>query len=493
MPETSETAPLVVVSKVNNAMRIAALDRKATAANLTQGMALADARAMLPTLKVVRENEAGDRKLVERIADWCDRYTPFVSILGSRELLLDITGASHLFGGERAMLDQICAALRKQGFAARGALAGNTPAARALAHYRDGAIVPPGEEATALAELPIDALNFDPATTHAFHRAGLKTIGQASRRKRSELNARFGAGVVARFDHALGQREKPISPRLPLPDYRAEQRFAEPVVTEDVILETLKSLAATLGSVLGERGEGARQLEASFFRADGKVQHLTIETGTPTRDAAVIGRLFREKLAALADPLDPGFGFDLIRLSATRAERAEARAIELDADAEAEKEVRFLIDRLAARFGAQNVLAFQPNESNIPEAAWVALPAQQAASPSQKSWRRISQPQEAPRRPLRMFARPEPVSMLRSVTDNAYGRFTWRNATHEIVRLEGPERIAMEWWRHQVQQPTRDYYRIEDSEGRRFWLYQDGVQERDFCEQPRWFLQGVFA
>jgi protein ImuB len=471
-------------------MRITALDRKATASNLAQGMALADARAMLPALKVVRENEAGDAKLIEHISDWCDRYSPFVSILSPRELLLDVTGTTHLFGGEHAMLETICAAIQKQGFAVRGALAGNIAAARALAHTRDRALVPPGEEATALAELPIDALNFDPDTTHAFHRAGLKTIGQAAARKRTELTARFGAAIVARFDHALGGREKPISPRLPLPDYRAEQRFADPIVMEDVILETLKGLAGSLGKVLAERGEGARRLEASFFRADGKVTRIAIETGAPTRDAMVIARLFREKLSALADPLDPGFGFDLIRLSATRAERAEARAIELDADAEAEKEVRFLIDRLSARFGAHNVLAFAPNETNIPEAAFVALPAQQA-KPSDKAWRRVRQDHEAPRRPLRIFAHPEPVSVLRDVSDASPGRFTWRHATHEIARIEGPERIAMEWWRSGALLPTRDYYRIEDSEGRRFWLYREDVG--DWAEAPRWFVQGVFA
>jgi protein ImuB len=249
---------------------------------------------------------------------------------------------------EQALLDQIRSAIGK-GLRMRGALAANTPA-RVLAHYRDGTIVPPGKRVCSRrSSHRCPQLRSDVRPT----RSGLDH-GHCQA-QRSELQSRFGAGVLARLDHALGRREKPIAPRLPLPDYRAEQAFADPIVMEEVILETLRTLAASLAAMLTEHGEGARKLEAAFFRADGKVQRIAIETGTPTRDPAIIVRLFREKLAALADPLDPGFGFDLIRLGATRAERSEAKAVELDADAQGEKEVRFLIDRLAARFGTQNV------------------------------------------------------------------------------------------------------------------------------------------
>jgi protein ImuB len=487
----TEKPPLVIAAKINNAMRITGLDRKATASNLSQGMALADARAMLPALKVVQYNPLGEQELLERIADWCDRYTPFVSLLSSRELLLDVTGTTHLFGGEQAMLDQVRTKIGEQGFAVRAALAGNTAAARALAHYRDGLVVPPGDDAQALYHLPTDAMNFDPEVTHAFHRAGLKTIGQIAKRKRTELQSRFGAGIVARIDHALGAREKPITPRIMPPHYSAEQRFAEPIVLEDTILEVLRQLAQSLGTMMAERDEGARCLEAVFFRTDGQVTRIAIEMGSPMRDAATVTRLFREKLSALADPLDPGFGFDLIRLGATRTERAEAKAVALDADEQAGKEVRFLIDRLAIRFGTQSILAFQPNETNIPEAAWVALPAQQIEK-TQKAWRCLRHGRETPRRPLRFLEKPEAIDAIASFPHGVPKRFRWRGVWHQVTAAEGPERIAMEWWRQQAAQPTRDYFRIEDGEGRRFWLYREGVYGRE-TEQPQWFLQGAFA
>ena len=485
----SEAPPLVVVAKVDNALRLSAVDRKATSLGLAIGQPLANARAMLPALKVVAANEPDDLKLLTRIADWCDRFTPFVALDGPRGLLLDVTGAAHLFGGEQMMLNRIRESLQAQGFAVRGAMAGTAMAARAFARYRDGTVIAPGKEANAIAPLPVEALNLGPVTTHAFRRAGLKTVGQTANRKRPEIAARFGATMVATLDEALGHGGKPISPRLPLPNYGKEQGFAEPIATEEVIRATLKSLATALSKVLEQHGEGARRLDAVFFRADGAVRRIAIEMGTPTREPAIIERLFREKLDTLADPLDPGFGFDLIRLSASRVERAECEVSDLDASINEKADISFLVDRLATRFGSQRIFAFQPNDTHIPEEAWLAVPAQYAQH-SKLPWKKIRSAGDAPRRPLRLFARPEPVNLLTAVPDLSH--LCWRRAQHVVAQCEGPERIAMEWWRHETPQPIRDYFRVEDSEGRRYWLYRNGVFERDGLV-PQWFLHGFFA
>jgi len=297
--------------------------------------------------------------------------------------------------------------------------------------------------------------------------------------------------MVALIDCALGKAEKPISPRRPLPDCMAEHRFAEPVVTESVIADSLLSLGKTLTTILEKRGEGARALIASFYRADGAVRRIGIETGKALRDPLIIQKLFGERLDALADPLDPGFGFDLIRLEAARAERFDAQSARLDESDNAKEEIAYLIDRLAARFGPQRVLSFCPLNSHIPEAASAAIPAQYT-KPTKIAWQRLSAPNEAPRRPLRMFARPEPIEVMAEVPDGPPLRFRWRRLAHAVNRAEGPERIAMEWWRQQEPQPTRDYYRVEDDEGRRFWLYRDGLYGRE-TDRPRWYVHGVFA
>jgi protein ImuB len=483
---------LVITAKIDNALRITAVDAKAAQLSLKPGMALADARAMVPHLQAIEADNDADRKLLEAIADWCDRYTPFVAIDPPHGLLLDVTGATHLFGGEAKLLATACDALAKQRFSVQGALAGTATAARALAHYAPGTIVPKGEEACAIASLPIAALDLDPVITHAFRRAGLKTVGQVGGRTRNELTARFGKDMVARLDNALGKSAKPISPRRALPDYMAEHRFAEPVVTEEVIRNSLFSLGRSLSRLLEQRGEGARTLEAIFFRADGIVRRLQIQTGWPTRDAAIIERLFRERLASLSDPLDPGFGFDLIRLEALRAERDPDVTASFDKDDNAAKEIAFLVDRLSTRLGAHRVLSFAAQDTHIPEAAAVTIPAQQQASVAPRQWPALRNRYEAPRRPLRLFTTPEPIEVTAAVPDGPPIRFRWRRVLHTVTLAEGPERIAMEWWRSETRRPTRDYFRVEDEAGLRLWVYRDGLYGRETM-RPRWFVHGLFA
>jgi len=477
--------PLVIVAKIDNALRLTAVNAAAGRLGLAPGKALADARAMILDLDVTEADDAADEKLLNAIADWCDRFTPFVALDSPQGLFLDITGASHLFGGERALIDAVRRGLTRQGFAVSAAIAGTSVAARALSRYANGTIVPPGGERDATACLPVTALGADHPIQHGLKRAGLKTIGQVAARGRAELAARFGAAFVDLLDCAGGLIEAPISPRRPLPDYMAEHRFAEPAVIEDVIAATLRSLAAALASVLESRGEGARVIEAAFFRADGAVTRITVETGRPVRDPQIIARLFRERLDSLVDPLDPGFGFDLIRLEACLAERSIPEVIGFDANENAEKEIVFLIDRMAARFGAQRIVRFHAQDTHIPEAASVTLPAQLDV-PS-KNWEPTAVP-----RPLRLFARPEPIDAIAEVPDGPPLRFRWRRVQHSVAKAEGPERIAMEWWRSRDPQPTRDYFRIEDEEGRRFWLYRDGLYVRE-TEHPRWYMHGLFA
>jgi len=453
-------------------------------------MALASARAMVCELAVAEADEAADAKLLGAIADWCDRFTPFVAIDGVDGLLLDVTGATHLFGGEVAMLKTVRDAIMRQGFTVRAAFAGTAAAARALARYADGKIAAPEMEAEAVAFLPVAALDLASADTHALRRAGLKTIAQVAGRTRAELTARFGKEMVFKLERALGQSEKPLSPRRILPDYMAEHRFAEPVTAADFIADSILALAQSLCRLMEERGQGARLLEASFFRSDGALRHIALETARPLREPAIIARLFRERLDALAEPIDPGFGFDLIRLGALYAERLVPESIGLEARPDDDKEIAFLIDRLAARFGSHRILAFQPQDTHIPEAAGIAVPAQHAPDCKLNWEARV--PAEAPRRPIRMLAKPEAIEVMAQIPDGPPLRFRWRRVLHAVARAEGPERIAMEWWKNQNPQPTRDYFRVEDDAGRRFWLYRDGLYGREQFV-PRWYVHGLFA
>ena len=492
-------APSIVVIKEHNALKIHALDDAAARLGLDIGLPLANARAICPDLRVFDADEAADAEMLDDIADWCDRFTPLVALDAPHGLYLDITGCVHLFGGEAAMLQLVCGLLTAQGFTVSAAIASNPICARTLNRHVHGRIVRDGEEAEAVSPLPVAFLGAGEAITVGLRRAGLKTIGDVAARARHEITARFGAAFTSRLEQALGQGDTPISPRKPLPDYIVEKRFAEPVTTETVIAAALSRLAGMLVAAMAQQGKGARRLEAHFFRTDGVVRAITVDTGQPVTRREVIDRLFRERLDALSDPLDPGFGFDLVRLSASRSEIVVEEQRDLDSHAHDNDEVSALIDRIAARIGGKRVVVHLPQDTHHPERAVLAVPAQQhLAEALQAVWPERAEG-EPPLRPLRLFERPEEIKVIAQVPDGPPARFIWRRATHAVVRAEGPERIAMEWWRPQDSTLTRDYFRVEDENGLRFWLYRDGLYDREIEQEegravhPAWFMHGLFA
>jgi protein ImuB len=492
-----DTSPCIVVAKDHNALVISALNDAATRLGLEPGLPLANARAICPGIAVFDADDVADAQTLNDIADWCDRFTPLVALDPPQGLLLDISGCAHLFGGEVAMLKTICDALRRQGFVVSAAIAGTAACARTLTRAKPGCIVAEGQEAAAVAALPVFTLGADDAITRGLRRAGLKTIGDVAARGRHEIAARFGADFVALLDQALGTRDAPISPRKPLPDYIAERRFTDPVVTDAVMAATLSSLAQTLIASMNRDGKGARRLEASFFRTDGAVRVIGVETGLPVTRGDIIDRLFRERFDALADPLDPGFGFDLIRLAASRTDDVVAAQRDLDAHVHDSDEVAALIDRIAARIGGNRIVVHLPQDTHIPERAMLAMPAQHHfAAATVAAWPARTEA-EPPLRPLRLFAQPEPVEVpFAEIPDKPPTIFRWRHVLHTVVRAEGPERIAMEWWRTKNNMPTRDYFRVEDETGLRFWLYRDGLYGEGEQEQAKplaWFLHGLFA
>jgi protein ImuB len=498
--DAPKDTPSVVVAKENNALQIHSLDDAAAHYGLSIGLPLANARAICPHLTVFDADEAADAKTLGDIADWCDRFTPLVALDPPHGLFLDITGCAHLFGGEAAMLRLLCDVLTAQGFTVSAAIASTSVCARTVTRHVHGCIVPDGEEAGAVSPLPVSALTADSAITNGLRRAGLKTIGDVAARARHEITARFGAAFTTRLDQALGQGDAPISPRKLPPDYIVEMRFAEPVSTENVISATLSRLAGTLMLAMEKQGKGARRLEASFFRTDGAVRVLEVETGQPVTRANVVDRLFRERLEALSDPLDPGFGFDLIRLSASRTEIVVQQQHDLDAHVHDSDELTALIDRIAARIGGKRVVVHLPQDTHIPERAELPAPAQHHLAAAKRAAWPVRVAGEPPLRPLRLFERPEPINVpVATVPDGPPHRFTWRRAVHAVVWVEGPERIAMEWWKQDGRVLTRDYFRIEDEAGRRFWIFRDGLYDSELIDEEgkpmpaNWFVHGLFA
>ncbi len=466
------------------------------------------------------------------LSDWCRRFTPLAAADAPDGAMLDIAGAAHLFGGETALAEDIERRLAGRGHEARAALADTPEAAWALARHGTVRAVPPGAEEKALRRLfgamPLAALRLDPEVVYGLSQTGLKRIDDLLMRPRAPVAARFGPRVFVRLDGLMGRLKSPISPRFEAPPYLVERRFAEPLSRRESIEGVIAALSGDLCRLLERHGEGARRLDARLFRVDGAVRRIEVATSRPVRDPAVFARLFRERVTALSagegDPFESDYGFDLAQLAAMVAEPLEAGVLpppflrggssrsEASGGAgqassapapgllpvpapdpspragrgDAPEDIAALVDRLGARLGLRRVTRFRFNDTHIPEFAVTTAPASLFPAP------RGDHAGAAPARPIRLFERPEPVEALAEVPDGPPRRFRWRRVMHEIAAIEGPERIAPEWWKARANALTRDYFRVEDTRGHRFWLYREGLYGAE-TGRPRWFMHGLFA
>lgn len=488
---TPPDAPLVFVARARGANIISAVDAYAQQQGIAPGLTLADARARQPDLIVADMDEAADRHWLKRMARHCISWTPQVTTLPPDGITLDISGSDHLFGGEAGLCVQIEEAFAAIGMTLRLACAATAEAAQALARH---APLPVDDERQAIRALPVAALELTADAALALRRAGLTTIGALAARPAASIAARFGAEAVTALRRLTGDEYAPIIP-LPQPvPLHFERRFAEPIGHQTAIAGAFLDLLREAARTLAERDLGGRRFTLTLFRSDGARHQLEIETGLPTRDTALVLRLFDERIATLADPLDPGFGYDSVTLFLPVTEPLVASQPTLDGAEQDAAALAELIDRLSTRLGPGSLRRLVPHSSHIPEQAQLALPAIHARAPVR--WPVLPQG-EPPMRPLFLFDPPQPVEVLAEVPDGPPHRFRWRRKLHEVRLYEGPERIAAEWWQRKGGETpgkgglTRDYYRIEDVKGRRYWLFRHGLYDEK--PAPRWYLHGLFA
>jgi len=486
----SPEQPVVLVGREHNALKLVDCDPRAIALGLTRGLTLADARARIPALLALPAQPEADCAFLDRLAAYCDRFTPLVALDPPHGLMLDITGCAHLFGGEAALMALIGRRMAAAGLGHRAAIAGTPEAAHALSRFGRGGVTAPGEDEAAIRPLPIAALVLPAEAVIALSRAGLKTVSDLAERPSATLSARFGEALVARLRRTLGHEDVRITPLRPLPDCVVERHFAEPLLDTAGLTEVVARLIAEAARVLARRGAGGRVFDVALFRSDGAVRRLALETSRPCRDAGIILRLWRERVETLADPLDPGFGFDAVKLVIPVCEPMAETQGHLDRRMVEDDEVAALVDRLVTRFGRDRVLRFAARDSHDPRRQGRMVAAGATSHPV-TAWP-APQHGEPPARPLHLFDPPQTVETMSEVPDGPPMRFRWRRVLHEVARAEGPERIAPEWWRDGSSEPMRDYYRVEDAQGRRFWLFRAGLHE-DSAPQPRWFLHGLFA
>lgn len=516
------TPPLALYEKIKGGLRLAALDPEAVREGLRVGQSLADARAMLPSLSVLEMNRDHLVAAFADFADWHSNASPLVGVMTDKapygDLVLDITGVAHLFGGEAAMLRMMLNRLRDLGYTVTGAIASTIGAAWAVSHFARSTVVTPDRLAETLDALPVAALRLSEAQTGLLAQMGLDTIGDLRQRPRKPLLSRVGASLILRLDQAYGEIEERMTPRLPPAEYFVERKFFEPISTIDDVLGTTEGLAQGLSELLEAGGLGAQTFHLFLYRVDHKMMTLSLNAAQVTRDPNHITSLFRHRAQRLEEEnYDPGFGIDMVRLAASSLDRLAASQLGAFNTESGLGDLEQLTDRLASRLGALSVLRTELVESHIPERAARLVPALMgAAAASRKMPER--------ERPLRLLPQPELVFINAEVPDGLPASMIWRRQRYRLVKAAGPERLSAEWWRSKrrlqlVPEPKprvpapgenpkpppyqpdlplfdpvtnmRDYYVVEDQSGHRFWVFRLGLYGG--LVHPSWYLHGLFS
>ena len=474
------TVPFAVVWEERGHLYVAAANDAARDAGVLPGARLADVRAVLPTLSIALDDPAANERLKQHLVEWCDHYSPLAAHDGADGIVLDVTGCAHLFGGEAGLLEEIQAGLREQKFRVRGAIADTPAGAWALARFSKQVMVSKEELSAALDPLPVRALRIPAEIAIELGRIGLTTICLMRRVPRDSLAARYGPSVLLRLDQALGLAAESIVPYRAAAPYRAGRSFAEPIGTTAAVGQVVLELLTVLCTRLEKEHRAARRFDLACHRVDGSVAYLQVRTSKPGRSITHLMRLFSEKMNAF----DAGFGIEVITLSAADVEVVAPVQMVLPQCGEGVEEntsLDELLDRIGLRLGFERVCRFQIRQRLLPEVSTERVPvtmapAQNAAWPTHRI------------RPVCLIEPPVLIEIAEIIPGKCPVRIRVGRQLHRIVRAEGPERLTPEWW---CEQPsaltTRDYYRIEDEEGSRFWIFREIPRDGS---AERWYLHG---
>ncbi|MBO1324306.1 DNA polymerase Y family protein [Acetobacter sp. TBRC 12305] len=477
--------PLALVGREGSRRVVLSLDLAARRLGLRPGTPVAKAQALYPDLVLMDADPQGDRQGLEKLALWFQqRISPIVAVDAPDGLVLDTTGADHLHGGEMAMLKDMLHRLAGVGIRARAVVADTWGAAHGLARYGRApiAVVPAGQTVRALAELPVEALRLSASIVEGLATLGVSRIGALAAMPRAPLVLRFGPDVAQRLDQALGRVGEAIIPVRPLEPVEVARSFAEPIAAAQTIARYIGKLVPPLCQALDTRAEGVRRLDLLLHRVDSRIQAIRVVTAMPVRDIKRLTRLLCEKI----ETIDPGFGIERMVLIAALTEPMERRQRVSSLIAEEEADVSDLIDTLANRVGTQALYRFTPVESDLPERSFCRVPA--LAPEGTKDW-----PEHWPR-PTRLLARPEAVQAMAELPDQPPLFFIWRGVRRKVKCADGPERVFGEWWKNDAELTiARDYFRVEDTHGERFWLYRAGDGEHGETGSQGWFIHGIFG
>ena len=477
--------PLVLVGREGRRQVVLAACAAAQAAGLRVGMAVTMAQVLVPGLAVQDAEPAADAEALERLALWMLlRMSPIVAADPPDGVVVDACGVAHLHGGEQAMLASLVGRLTASGVAARAAIADSRGAAHALARHAADPIriAPVGVLAQALAPLPVSALRLPLEVVAGLRLLGFQRIGDLLAQPRAPLTLRFGPELGRRLDQALGAASEPIDPVRPAELIEVRRAFAEPIGAAETIARHVGLLAVKLCEALAAKGLGARRVDLVCHRVDSHAQAMRVGTATPVRDPKRLTRLLTDRI----ETIDPGFGIEVLALAATLAEPLQQRQTATMFREDAAPDVSDLVDTLGNRIGERRLYRVEPVASDVPERSTRRVAP--LAPTDGATW-----PGRWPR-PSRLLPAPEPIEAIALLPDHPPAAFTWRGVRRRVRRGDGPERVFGEWWRRDAELAVvRDYFRVEDEAGERFWIFRAGDGEDEGTGSQRWFLHGVFG
>lgn len=475
----------MLVGRHGNRRLVTAVDRAAIEAGLRVGMPATKAQALVQGLVVMDAEPDADAEALERLALWAlRRYAPIAAVDTPDGLVMETTGADHLHGGEQLMLADMVERLSQVGFSARSAIADSWGAAHAVARYvkQTVSVVAVNATVDAIGPLPIAALRLPDAIVSGLRILGFDRVGELLKQPRAPLTLRFGPELCRRLDQAAGRLAEPIEPVRTFDLLEVKRAFGEPISAAETIAHYVGKLVQALCAELETRGLGARRLDLLLYRVDNRAEAIRVGTALPVRDVKRLTRLICDKI----ETVDPGFGIELMCLSAPLAEPLTPTQTISSLIEHREADISDLIDILGNRVGEEKLYRFTPVASDVPERSFRRVAP--ASAENGQAW------QDHWPRPARLFAVPEPIEAIALLPDHPPASFTWRGIRRRVKRADGPERIFGEWWKRDAElAAVRDYFQVEDEAGERFWIYRAGDGEDAATGSHRWFLHGIFG
>ena len=474
-----KTLPFVLRSPSHGRMVITAANAIAVSKGIHQGMVLADARAILPDLVVQDDKPDLREKLLKRLAEWCILFSPIVAVDFPDGLLIDASGCTHLWGSDQNYVQDIKCKLNARGYDVYVVIADTIGVAWGVGRFRSNCqVVASNDHYNTLLNLPPAALRFEAEVVERLHQLGLDKVQQLINIPRASLRRRFGNDILKKINQAIGTEIETIIPVQPIEPYQERLPCMEPIATRVGIEIALRQLLETLCARLQREQLGLRHALLKCHRLDGKIEKVEIVTSRPSISVKHLFQLFELRL----QHIEPGLGIELFVLDAPKVEDHLPSQEKMWEGSVGLEDVRLseLLDRLANKVGIQSIHRYLPDEHYWPERSIkLATSLQERAT---TAWR-IDEP-----RPVQLLKKPEPIEVTAPIPDYPPMLFIYKGKEHRIINADGPERIEQEWWLQQGQH--RDYYRVEDEEGNRYWLFRLG----HYHDQTyKWFLHGFFA